>query len=253
MKWPVFTTLEQGAGRVEAADGVTRLHLPADAAPHTYHNAQISTYTTRADFTHTPPLRLSLHAHVDGDIPGTAGFGFWNHPYDPTMRGLSALRLPRAAWFFFGSPPNDMPLALDVPGHGWKCATFDAANPRFVALLPAAPIGFLLMRVLALYRRLWPIGQAAIGVSEHPLDPALLQTPHTYTLDWLPDQIIFGIDGQIVHQTERVPRGPLGFVAWVDNQYAIVTPQGRFGFGVVDVRSAVTLTLGDVAIKELSS
>jgi len=244
-------TTEQGSGRVAITADSTRLYLPA-AAKHAYHNAQIATYTTRKDFHYTPPLRLSLRAHVEGHIPGTAGFGFWNHPYDPTMRGPLGLRLPRAVWFFFGAPPNDMPLAMDVPGHGWKCATFDAANPRFAALLPLAPIGFLLMRVPALYRRLWPVGQAAIGVSEHLLDPTLLQSPHTYTLDWLPDRVTFTIDGEIVHETGRSPRGPLGFVAWVDNQYAIVTPQGRFGFGVVEVQQPTTLTLSDIRFDDLS-
>jgi hypothetical protein len=27
----------------------------------------------------------------------------------------------------------------------------------------------------------------------------------------------------------------MGFVAWIDNQYAIVTPTGRPGFGLLDV------------------
>jgi hypothetical protein len=29
------------------------------------------------------------------------------------------------------------------------------------------------------------------------------------------------------------PPGPLGFVAWIDNQYAIATPQGSLRFGTV--------------------
>ncbi len=33
--------------------------------------------------------------------------------------------------------------------------------------------------------------------------------------------------------TDRSPHGPLGFIAWIDNQYAIVTPQGRLGWGIV--------------------
>lgn len=249
MKCLPFTSTEQGAGTVTQGEGAFTLSLPGDTAPNAYHNAQISTYTTRADFTHQPPLRLQLRAHATGPIPGTAGFGFWNHPYDPTMRGVLGLRLPRAAWFFFGAPPNDMPLALDVPGHGWKAATFDAANWRFLSLLPLAPFGFALMRVPALYRRLWPLGQAAIGVSERALDPALLASSHTYTLDWLPDRVTFAVDGETVHSTGRVPRGPLGFVAWVDNQYAVVTPQGRFGFGMVDVAAPTSLVLEDVRIE----
>jgi hypothetical protein len=31
------------------------------------------------------------------------------------------------------------------------------------------------------------------------------------------------------------PAGPLGFVAWVDNQYAIATPDGTLRFGTLDI------------------
>jgi hypothetical protein len=30
------------------------------------------------------------------------------------------------------------------------------------------------------------------------------------------------------------PRGPLGFVMWLDNQYMVVTPWGRLGWGLLD-------------------
>jgi len=244
---------EIGAGKVTADGETIRLSVPPGPAT-AYHDAHIATYTTRRDITDRPPLRpplrMTVRARAGGTIHGTAGFGFWNVPYQPG-RGLRSLRPPRAVWFFFGSPPNDMPLALDVPGHGWKAATFDATRWPFFALLPAAPLGFLLMRIPPLYRRLWPIGQRAIGVSERLLDAALLDSDHTYTLDWRRDSVTFAVDGSIVHTTTQSPRGPLGFIAWVDNQYAVVSPKGRFSGGVLDVPAEQALLLGDVRVEAL--
>ncbi len=240
-----FHITEAGAGQVWQAGDAHHLHLPAGASGG-YHNAQISTYQHRRDFQHRPPLTLTLRAHATGRLYGTAGFGFWNHPYAPGQIGF---RLPKAAWFFYSAPPNDMPLARDVPGSGWKAATFDATRPAFLALLPTAPIGFLLMRSKPLYRRLWPIAQAAIGVSEHLLPAESLYVPHTYGLHWAAERVAFMVDGVVIHESPFSPRGALGCIAWADNQYAIVTPQGRFGFGMVECPEAGTLILEDIHLQ----
>lgn len=240
-----FVHTEQGSGCVQHCDDRYTLHLPQNAT-NGYHNAQISSYARREDIRLTAPLRLSLRAHVEGELCGTAGFGFWNHPFSPMGRGF---RIPRAVWFFFGGAANNMALAQGVPGQGFKAATFDALRPLFFALLPAAPLGFLLMRQPNLYRHLWPIGQRALGVDEKPLDPALLRTPREYTLEWGRDAARFFVDGQVVFSTKRTPRGALGFVAWVDNQFAVVTPQGRFGWGLVPVTQAQALILEDIRIE----
>jgi hypothetical protein len=212
-----------------------------------YSNAQISDYTAR-QFAWQPPVHMSVSARASApasQLHGTAGFGFWNHPYAPGERGI---HLPQAVWFFFSSPPSDMRLAKGVPGTGWKAATFDATRWPFLALLPTAPIGLLLMRIPSLYNRLWPVGQRAIGVSEALLDGDLLAALHTYTLDWRRDGVTFAVDGQTVHDATTSPRGPLGFIAWMDNQYAIVTPQGRFGFGLVSIEREQSLVLERISI-----
>jgi hypothetical protein len=208
----------------------------ADVSQGTYADAQISDdrTLTGAGSGWRPPLRLSILAQASGpaeSLGGTAGFGFWNDPFLPGRRTL--LRLPRALWFFFGGPGNDMPLAQGVPGHGWKAATFDPLRARFFGLLPFALPGFLLMRVPALYRVLWPVGQRALGVAEAALPGQWLAEPHEYTLLWLPDFVRFSVDDQTVLETDRSPRGPLTFIAWIDNQIAVVTPQGRFHRGTV--------------------
>lgn len=221
-----------GGGEVAQTAGHVRLALPATAAGR-YADAQISDYggLSRAQFPWQPPLRMTLRAWVPGGtdaLVGTAGFGFWNDPFVPGRRELP--RLPRALWFFFGGPANEMPLAHGVPGNGWKAATF-APQPLFWGLLPFALPGFLLMRIPALYRRLWPLGQQALGVAEAALPAHWLGEEHDYTILWLPDFVRFEVDGLVVLETDRSPRGPLGFIAWIDNQYAVVTPRGRFGWG----------------------
>ncbi len=234
-----------GAGQVSSEDTHLRLSIPLATADH-YHDAQITDYIPQQlNFRHTPPLKFSVTARAEGDIQGTAGFGFWNHMYVPGERGF---RIPQAVWFFFGSPPNNMSLAKGGSGHGWKAATFDAQSWQFYGLLPLAPIGFLLMRNRTLYDALWGIGQSAIGVSEATLEPSLLDDFHTYTIDWQPNGATFAVDGTTVLQTDSVPTKPLGFIAWVDNQYAIVTPQGNFGWGLLDVPQEQSLILRDILI-----
>jgi hypothetical protein len=239
---------EMGSGRVQYDVPVIQLIDPPTPGS-IYVNAQISDYA-RSDFRWRPPLRLTVMARASSTtLVGTAGFGFWNQPFMP---GEVALRLPQAIWFFFGSPPNNMALARGVPGYGWKAATISANRPLFLALLPTAPVGVLLMRVPRLYRLLWPMGERALGVSEYLLDTHLLADSHTYTLDWRVNGATFSVDGILVHESPVVPRGPLGFVAWIDNQYAIVTPQGRFGFGVVPVEREQALILEHIDIQPLA-
>lgn len=242
---------EIGQGRVQHRPGEIHLTLPGTDDT-TYHDAQLTDYDTNTrQFQYRPPLRLSITAytsHPAMQLRGTAGFGFWNHPFVPGERGF---RLPQAVWFFFAAPPSNMALALDVPGLGWKTSTFNAQRWQFLALLPVAPLGFLLMRSKPLYRRLWPVGQRAIGVSETLLDADLLTEPHTYTLEWREDGATFAVDNRIVHHAPLVPQKALGFIAWIDNQYAVVTPQGKFGFGVVNMPHAQSLVLQSVAIEPL--
>ncbi|QPC83942.1 hypothetical protein G4Y79_06065 [Phototrophicus methaneseepsis] len=244
--WGLHPT-EIGHASINQQDN--RVHLVIEPGAQGYSDAQLTDYDPQErDFTLRPPLTMTITAYSETSLQvGTAGFGFWNYPFQPGQRRF---RLPQALWFFFGAPPNNMALALDVPGDGFKAATFNAQRWQFLAMLPVALPGFLLMRIPALYRSLWPIGQQALGVSEAALSRDLLAAPHTYTLDWLPDEATFRVDGQVVLHTKQVPHTSLGFIVWVDNQYAIVTPQGQFNFGVTPVEASQSLTIEHINLEK---
>lgn len=256
----IWSLSEVGTGSVQpSVDGLRLSNRPTDNRR--YSNAQISDYFRHQgkrlefDFQWRPPLRMSVtaRAEVDGgtvdQLRGTAGFGFWNHPFSPDVSRLP--RLPRAIWFFFGSPPHNLQLAYGVPGSGWKAATIDAAHWRAMLLAPLALPAVLLMRLPGLYKRLWLPIQRTLRIGEHALDASLLAEAHTYELEWRTNSARFAVDEQTVLETPCAPQGEAGFVAWIDNQYAIVTPQGRFGFGLLPVERRQTLILEHVLIESL--
>jgi hypothetical protein len=241
--------IQSGSGQLLISDAGLRLLVPS-ARRDGYANAQIVDYAgqSRRRFPWRPPLRLTVRARSSGAIAGTAGFGFWNHPL-ALLGGRSAL--PAATWFFYASPPSDLPLALGVPGRGWKAASIDATTPGALAWAPLAPPVLLLNNLPWLYRRIWPVVQRSLTISEVLLPP-LDSTWHTYTLEWRERSSRFAVDGTSVLETPRSPRGPLGFVAWVDNQWALATPWGRFGWGLLDVAQPQWLDLDLVQIEPLS-
>jgi hypothetical protein len=243
--WKI-TTAGQAQVSMEAAPISLNL-LPTTTG---YSNAQISSYDPRRrDFQDEAPLRLTLNARSSaaGQLRGTAGFGFWNHPFAPQENGL---RVPQALWFFFASADSNMALAKGIAGHGWKAATFNAQRAAFYGLLPVALPGFALMRVQALYDRLWSIGQDALGVREALLPSDLLADWHQYSLSWERERVTFRVDGAtVLESTHALPRGRLGFIAWIDNQYAIVTPQGQFGWGVVNPCPQQALLLDQIVLE----
>ena len=242
-----WTPIRAGGGHLLVTGDGLRLVL-AGARRERYADAQIEDYAglRRAAFPWRPPLRLTVRARASGSLVGTAGFGFWNDCFSPLTEWPA---LPAAIWFFHASPPADMPLALGVPGHGWKAACIDARTSRALAWAPLAPLVVLANQVPALERRIWPRVQRDLRVDEAPIAQLGPQW-RACTIEWRRDGARFAVDGATVLETDRAPRGPLGFVSWVDNQYMVATPRGRFGWGLLDTPEQ-WMDLGMVSIEML--
>lgn len=231
-RWRRFVT---GSGTLEPTASTLRF-VNHDTRSAEYTDAQIDDYQglRRRDFPWRPPLILTVRArfsHPWDQMGGTAGFGFWNDPFAMTGRRIPSL--PRAIWFFCASHPSNMKLDLHTPGQGWKAATIDALRWSFLLLLPAAPLAVPLMNIRPVYRALWPLGQRIVGVNEASVDVAMTEW-HTYVVDWGTETARFWVDEVLVLDCDTPPRGPLGFVMWLDNQYAVVTPWGRLRLGLLD-------------------
>lgn len=237
-----------GGGQILVHAAGLRL-LTVGARRASYSDAQIDDYNglPRRAFPWRPPLRLTLRARASGPLLGTAGFGFWNNPFSP-LGGFPSL--PAAVWFFFASSPSDLPLAAGVAGSGWKCATIDATTVQALRWAPLAPPMILLNRYPALHARLWPQIQRDLAIAEAAI-PAPDQRWQTYSIEWRSDRVQMFVDDDVMFDAPFAPRGPLGFVAWVDNQWAVATPQGRFGWGMLAVPHAQWLDLAHVAVVPL--
>jgi hypothetical protein len=225
-----------GGGAVaELAPGHWRMEIPAGAAG-TYRLAELDDHldTARSHFPWQAPLRLELRARVSApDLPGTWGFGFWNNPFSASL-GISGTArrlpvLPNAAWFFYAGPPNYLAFRDNHPAEGFLAATFSAPPIPSLALAPAG----LALPLLALPLTAKLLRRAAgllIGEDSTLLDGDVTKW-HTYRLDWGNDLARFFVDGSEVWATGVLPRGKLGSVIWIDNQYAAFPPSGRLRAG----------------------
>lgn len=186
-------------------------------------------------FTWRPPLQLRIRArfsHPAEEMRGTAGFGFWNDPVG--MTGKFRVRPPQSVWFFLAGEPSQMPLALDEPGQGWMAAALDLSWHRACGLLPLAPVLAPALRIPDVKRRMWPwlrrkMALAGVALTSHG---ARLTEWRDYRLIWQRDHSEFFIDGHCVAHLPVAPRGPLGLVVWIDNQWLVATPQGNLRSGV---------------------
>lgn len=244
LDWAVWAP---GAGRIaERAEGL-RLST-VDAERSAYSDAQLDDYAS-GGLRWRPPLSMAFRARLgaaSGLPQGTAGFGLWNDPGGSRTRRLA---LPRAIWFFYASPPSDLALDGLAPGSGWLAMTIDASRRPLLALLPLAPLALALMQHRWLRRALWPIGQWALGARQVPLRVDLAGW-HDYRIEWLPRRARFWVDGALVLDTPFSPRGPLGMVLWIDNQYAVVTPRGVLRGGLLDAPGEQWLDIAELEVRE---
>lgn len=247
--WAPRARVTRGAV-VEMLPGGYRLRIPA-GSQNEYRLAQIDDYLDlpRKHFAWQAPLVMNLEGRASApNLPGTWGFGFWNDPFGAnlslgganfspggTTRRLPAL--PNSAWFFYASPPNALSLYDHLPADGFLAATFRSPQlpPALLALgLPFLPLsGWHAFTRFARRAGRQVIKQSAVRLD---LDPSVW---HAYSLEWQapePDgsgrqEIIFKVDGDVILSTSITPSGRLGFVLWIDNQYAAFRPDGTLAFG----------------------
>lgn len=237
-----WTQTTLGGGSLEIVDAALRMGFNS-AQQGQYTDAQIDDYgqQARAHFPWRPPLRMQVEARsslpaastvtaqANAVLQGTAGFGFWNYPF--SVRG-DILMLPEAVWFFYASPPSNMALVPGIPGWGWKAQVVHSMRPG--ALLSTVPMA-LSTSLALLTGETRPAArwmQRLTGAHEALLDVDLTSW-HTYALEWYRHEAIFQVNGQEVLRAPNPPTRPLGFVAWLDNQFAIATPRGSLRFGTV--------------------
>ncbi|HSM54794.1 MAG TPA: hypothetical protein VK879_01465 [Candidatus Sulfomarinibacteraceae bacterium] len=244
--------LELNGGRVRTvAPDTYRLELPPTA--HGYADAQFHDYAgrRRSNYEWRPGTVLRLRARFSrqaGELAGTAGFGFWNAPFGPGT-GLTPA-LPQATWFFYASAPSDLPLApVDEAGRGWFAATIDAGTWSALTWAPVAPAVLLLNQFALLRRRLWPLVRHALNISFASIDVDLREW-HEYRLAWQENGCFFQVDGAPLLATPFSPRGPLGFVCWIDNQYLVATPRGRVRWGVLPLSGAQWMEVAEMTFDD---
>ena len=80
----------------------------------------------------------------------------------------------------------------------------------------------------------------------------LLEIPlhdwHRYEIRWEPLCAQFLVDGNLALEATNPPQGPLGFVAWIDNQYLIASPEGGFRFGTMPISERQWLDLSNIRV-----
>jgi hypothetical protein len=220
----------------------------------TYRWAQIDDYIPlpRRAFRWRAPLRLRLRARMDEpSVPGTWGFGLWNDPFALNLLGGGTARrlpaLPNAAWFFYALPPNYLTLRDDLAGDGFLAQVF--RSPRIPSLLLAP--GCLALPLLSwrrVARLLRKIARHVIREDSMRISVDVTQW-HAYELLWLEDAVHFTVDGNECLTTPLSPRGPLGLVLWIDNQYMAFPPDGRLRLGVLPVGKDATLELREIEVE----
>jgi hypothetical protein len=184
----------------------------------------------------TAPTTLSLEARTSkSHLPGTWGFGLWNDPFSVSF-GLGGMArrlpaLPNTAWFFFASNENYLSFQKDKPANGFIAQTFSAPRIPSVLLAPGAiALPFLMWRPASRLLR----HVASYFIREDSARLSIDSTQwHSYQIEWGLKRVAFRVDETLVLETDISPRGPLGLVIWIDNQFAAWTPDGQLRAGAL--------------------
>lgn len=233
---PELQTRMNGGGTVQkTGDKRWRMEIPAGAEG-AYRLAELDDHldSARSRYPWRAPVRLELYARISSvGLPGTWGFGFWNNPFSASLgiRGMAQRlpALPNAAWFFSAGQPNYLAFHDTHPAQGLLAATFASARVPAFAMAPA----ILALPLLAFPPAARLIRRAArLLVRDDAMevagDPTLWRN---YQVDVEEEQVRFFCNGQEIFTTYVAPRGALGLVIWIDNQYAAFPPSGKLRAG----------------------
>lgn len=219
-----------------------------------YRWAQMDDYLEkpRKKFVWRKPTSLCLEARCDNsEHSGTWGFGFWNDPFNTNLGVKGSVRrlpvLPNCAWYFYASPQNYLSFENKLPTQGFLAATYSSPLIPSVLFAPTIPfLPLLLSKKIAKSAR-WLlrflIKQDACSINVDVKDW------HIYQINWQPHEVVFKIDQQIVLTTKKSPKGKLGIVIWVDNQYAAFHPDGLISFGTLPSQESTTLEIRNLSIQ----
>lgn len=218
-----------------------------------YRWAQIDDYKLlpRKAFPWHVPFCLELQARVsDQNLLGTWGFGFWNDPFTAGMGlGGTARRLPilpQTAWFFYASPPNHLALRDTHPAQGMLMASFSSWKLPALLLLPGV-LGLPLLLIRPVARLLRHLAQVIIADDAGKANFDLTQW-HSYRMECGKESATFYIDGQLHFETHVIPRGRLGLVIWIDNQYLAFKPDGTLQTGTLPTPEDAWLEVKDIVV-----
>lgn len=237
-----------GHANIETEHGIARFVVDG-AEGGQLSDAEIDDHRTvpRERLAWKPPLRLSVRArmsHRSGELFGTAGFGFWNDPFD-WVGNVQAP--PNALWFFYASPQSDMAFVPNVRGNGWKAAMLNAGRADPVTMA----IGNFVFNLPGMSKLVFAAAQSRINAREKILDDISLTDWHDYQIDWREHEARFSVDGTEVLTAPNPPRMPLGFVAWVDNNAAVMGPGRDFDFKRIAIGQRQWMELAHVKIEKI--
>lgn len=243
--------LEYGASQIIRSSSGAQLSIGNGMG---YSNAQLDDYarSPRRMLPWRPPVRMRLRARANLSNPvGTAGFGFWNDPFSIAFGQPGApLKLPaapQAVWFFYTSEHSQLGFSDNVPGHGWKAMSLTTPAVPPLLLAPAALAGLALSRIPVVRKPVMRFALGRVRCDETVLD-AGLDNWATYEILWREKQVEFRVDDELVLTGDHPPQGPLGFVAWIDNQYALASPDAGLRFGVIQPESEQKLEIEDLTV-----
>jgi hypothetical protein len=226
-----------GASVEELAGGGWRLSIPPGDHSQ-YRLAQLDDYwqLSRRDLPWQAPFLFEFRVRFSAQqYAGTWGFGMWNDPFSFSMgQGGAARRfpaLPKAAWYFHASEHNYLSLGDSLPANGFLAGVFSSMRIPGWLFIPAVPLLPLLgWRPSA--RLLRRMGRTFVTEAAARLEVDVTEW-HTYRMEWETGSVDFRVDGVPVFHSKISPRGRLGMVIWIDNQYAAFPPDGKLAWGLL--------------------